>query len=140
MPLPDLVEVGARPVEIDRSGDGFTVGAGTGPDENQQGITSSYDLAGRHQAPDGPQRVRRDEHVLHLHRLEYDELISGAEVDTVGHYLDHGAGQLRTQRFLARVEFDRHDPGVVLTRQRSGSQLGQSGVNEIGGHGARLKI
>ena len=67
-------------------------------------------------------------------------MIAGTELGAVGHYLDHGAGELRTQRFLARVEVDRHDPGVVLMGQRSGGQLGKSGVDEIGGDGARLKI
>ena len=107
----DLVEVGPRPVEIDCSRRRFAVGPGAGAGEDQQRVSGSDDLAGRHQTPDRPQRVRRDEHVLHLHRLEDDQLAAGAELGAFGRHLDHGAGQLRAQHFLARVELDRRRHG-----------------------------
>ena len=116
MPVPDLLEVSARSVEIDRSSDGFAVGAGTGPGENHQRVPGSDDLAGRHQSPHGPQRMGRDKHVLHLHRFEHDQWITGTELSAIGHHLHHGARQLRAQRFLARVELDRHHPGLALMR------------------------
>ena len=137
--LPDLVEVGPRPVEIHCRRGRFAVAVGAGPGEDQQWIAGADDLAGRHQDADRPQRIRRDQRVLHLHRLEHHQLRAGAEIGAVGRRLDDGAGQLRAQHFLARVELHRRDQGVVLVGQRRGREFGELGVEEIRRNPARTE-
>jgi len=134
VPLPDLVEVGAWPVEIDGSDRGLAGGSGAGAGEDHQRIPGSDDLARRHEIADRSQCVRCDEDVLHFHRLEHDQLAAGAELDTNGGDLDHGAGQLRTQHFLTREELEHRNTRVVLTRQRRGRQLRKLLVDESGRH------
>ncbi len=74
--------------------------------------------------------------MLHLHRLEDDDLAAGGDLFAFGRHLDHGAGQLRAQCFLAGIELDRRRTDVVLVGQRGDGQLGQLLVEEVRGHPA----
>jgi hypothetical protein len=94
--LPNFVEVRPGSVEVDCGDRGLAVDAGPGAREDNEWIAGSDDLTGRHEIPDRSQRIRRDEHMLHFHRFEHDELIAGTKLGALGCYLDHSAGQLGT--------------------------------------------
>ena len=128
--LADLFEVGAWPIEIHCGRRRLAGTAGLGAGEDQQRVSGADDLPGRHQAPDGTQCIRRHQRMLHLHRLEDDELAAGADLYAFGSHLDHRAGQLRAQHFLARVELNRGNTNVMLPRKRRGRQFGQLFVEE----------
>jgi hypothetical protein len=94
--LPNFVEVHSGSVEIDCSDRGLALTAGPRAREDNQWITGSDDVTGCHEIPDSSQRIRRYEHMLHLHRFEHDQLIAGPKLGALGRHLDHGAGQLGT--------------------------------------------
>ena len=124
MAVPDLVEVGARPVEIDCGRTRFAVGPAPVRVKTSNGSPVPTTWPGVTRYADGAQRIRRDEHVLHLHRLEHDHLAAGTELDALGRNLDHGAGQLRAQHLLARVQLDRHPSRAVLVRHAAAASSG----------------
>ena len=77
--------------------------------------------------------------MLHLHRLQHDQLAACTELAACWGNLDHRPGQLGTQRLLTRVQLDRRNPRVVLVNQRGASQLRKFLVEKTGRDPTRLE-
>jgi hypothetical protein len=71
--------------------------------------------------------------MLHLHRLEHDQLRARRELGAFRRYLDYGAGQMCAQRLLTWIQFEWRDPGLMAPRLRSTDKSGQVFVNETRG-------
>ena len=106
MPTTDLVEVGAIAVQVE-GGNVLRAGAVTGAGEHHQGVSGPDHLAGAHQGTDSAHRVGRGQDVLHFHGFQHDQLRARRAIGPFGRNLDHGAGQLRPQHLLTRIQFER---------------------------------
>ena len=101
-----------------------------GAGEHHQRVSGSDHLPGRHQSPDRAHRVGRGQHMLHFHRLEHGQLRARGELGPFGRNLDHGAGQLRAQHLLTRIQLQRREPGLVAPRLRGTGEGGKVLVDE----------
>ncbi len=78
--------------------------------------------------------------MLHFHGLEYRQWCACGELGSFGRNLDHGARQLRTQHFLARIQFQRRESGLMTARLRGDDKGGKVVVDEVGGDQAGVNV